>query len=697
MEHQQRLPDEMDGAEINPEEEDMTKMELESMEMNDARRPTQMGKVGIAVDTWRATDDEDLLEGSGTSHHDKIYELAWSVWSGCSTSCDGGVRVRSYRCLPDQPLLEACVHAGIETQEQRACNLQPCPPTHAPAPAAMLPDRAPGVIQAIPYMTVTSNLSRAATPTPLDEIMAFPITASPAASSSSPSSYYSSSSTPSSPVITVPSASYAFSSSSSGVTSSPSTTPATPSTTTRDYVVNIHPLYQTTSTASLFSSQHGLTTGSSPHPSSSFSSSSSFPLSSSSSISLAEEKPRKATSMNSIPINPQEAPLTERRLNEVVPWGTVATPSAKRTKWSYWYQQQQHHHPNHHGSNHHHHHHQQQHHHQQSQQLHHNQHHRMRHHHHKQSVAQRGEVCPGGCVNQGVCGHGGVCHCARGWSGRRCEVALCGSDATVRRATQGDRCQDAVCSPECGGGGTCALPGLCVCPPGLLPPTCTPMCTPRCQHGGECTGVGQCSCPAGYSGSRCESAVCSPPCQHRGTCVAPGVCSCPHGYGGARCERPVCRPPCQNGGTCLAPYLCRCPAGTLGTYCHKFLCSRGCGVGGTCIGVERCQCGSGYSGPSCTVPLCDPPCANGGTCIRPGVCSCPQGYSGRWCTVKKCKYVPKQVEYTRTYKKAVPQRVQTHCGAWGWKTCTSVRQSYQTVTQKYYRTVYTCQTSTAKP
>ncbi|MPC51079.1 hypothetical protein E2C01_044916 [Portunus trituberculatus] len=73
MEHQQSVPEAMDGAEINPDMDDMTKMEMGSMEMNDARLPTQMEKVGMAVDTWRATDDEDLLEGSGASHHDKIY------------------------------------------------------------------------------------------------------------------------------------------------------------------------------------------------------------------------------------------------------------------------------------------------------------------------------------------------------------------------------------------------------------------------------------------------------------------------------------------------------------------------------------------------------------------------------------------------------------------------------------------------
>ncbi|XP_050732378.1 uncharacterized protein LOC127006447 isoform X3 [Eriocheir sinensis] len=641
---------------ISSAEEDSTKMDLEGMEMNDGHRPakaegTDRGKMPMAVDTWRATDDEDLLEGSGGGHHDKKFELAWSVWSGCSTSCDGGVRVRSYRCLPNQPLLEACVRAGIETQEQRACNLQPCPPTTTtPAPliAARLPSRPPGLIQAIPYMTATNNFSRAATPTPLEQIMASHTTSSPSSSSSSSSS---STTPPSHLPVFIPTTTQA--------------TTTTTTTTSRERGVNIHPLYAAASATFHQSHQRTSTTSSSllVPPSSSPPSSSS-----SSSIIHSPDKPRKSTPING-PLRPQEAPLTERRLNDVMPWGTASTFSSfKKTKYNYWYH---HHHrntnaDNNHSQHHHQHHHQHQ-----------QQHHRMRHHHHKQSVSPRVEECPGGCLHQGLCGHGGVCHCARGWGGRRCEEPICGHGGCRNGGVcvspercqcapgyTGTRCQDAVCSPECGGGGTCVLPGRCACPPGLLPPTCTPMCTPRCQHGGECTGVGQCSCPAGYSGSRCESAVCSPPCQHRGICVAPGVCSCPHGYGGARCER--------------------------------LLCSRGCGVGGKCVGVERCQCGSGYSGPSCTVPLCDPPCANGGTCTRPGVCTCRDGYSGRWCSVRKCKYVPKQVEYTKTYKKAVPQQVQTHCGAWGWKTCTSVRQSYQTVTQKYYRTVYTCQTP-AKP
>ena len=80
LEEQQRLPDAIEEANINSlENADPLKMKLEGMEMNDGRRPTTHlempagGKVGMAVDTWRATDDEDLLEGSGDSSHDKIY------------------------------------------------------------------------------------------------------------------------------------------------------------------------------------------------------------------------------------------------------------------------------------------------------------------------------------------------------------------------------------------------------------------------------------------------------------------------------------------------------------------------------------------------------------------------------------------------------------------------------------------------
>nr|XP_045612572.1 uncharacterized protein LOC123767108 isoform X2 [Procambarus clarkii] len=652
---------------IVTQEGDVTLSETEESEEKEEREEKRTDMKEMSADaggrreqleaTSAETDDEDLVEGSGAKDHGK-FELMWSVWSGCSTSCDGGVRIRSYSCVPNQLFLEECVRAGIETQQQRACNLQPCPSTTTPrttttttstttaaatttTTAATTTSTSRGIsgastpemdnmIQSIPYMTSTDTFSPPpVTATPLHQFMTV-------------------TSTPSSPTTST----------------RPSTTTST--TTTRTKVVEMHPLFPTT----LISPDLAPVSETSHNDSAKV-----YP----------DKKPHKVSKMDD---NSVWKTMKERDMNEVLPRGgpppsLMPGSYSKRMSWNHKWSYQYHHHHHHHNHN--------------------QQPHRMRHHHTKHSAGQDGEDCAGGCLNQGLCGYGGVCHCARGWTGLRCQTpecargcingGVCTAPDTCRcpPGYSGALCQHALCSPACSNGGTCVIPGLCVCPAGYVPPLCAPMCTARCLHGGECTGVERCTCPGGYTGARCESAVCTPSCQHGGLCVAPGVCSCTPGYGGSICQRPVCRPPCQHGGTCLAPYLCRCPAGTLGTYCQNFLCSRGCGVGGVCVGVERCRCGQGYTGPSCTVAVCDPPCSNGGTCTSPGVCSCPEGFSGLWCTNRKCKYVPKQVAYTRSYKKLVPQRVETHCGAWGWKSCTSVRQNYQTVTQKFYRTVYTCE------
>ncbi|XP_064107043.1 uncharacterized protein LOC135216031 isoform X2 [Macrobrachium nipponense] len=515
---------EAQSAENGAEEDrrsEMKEMPGKGTEGEEAEEKGAHFETGIPAASSGATDDEDLIEGSGVLEGNGRFVLTWSVWSGCSTSCDGGVRIRSFRCLPGQVNLEECVHSGIETQEQKACNLQPCPST---TPVSHLPTtttESPTTPTTPPVLADTESPSPTLWDPPEEarvqyqkEIMMQNIPYVTTTNVILPSVTTSDNGRPLGSVVTSP--------------APPPIVMTTPK------HVQMHPLFPTT-VINAGGPMEPVQERNYVNDTQRF---------------YSETKPLKPLKSDLSASKSVWQPQVGRDLNEVMPPGERPSATAKKTasswnrKWSYHYHHQ----------------------------------HRMRHHHTKHQFMQNERECGGGCLNGGVCVYGGVCHCRGGWRGRRCEQADCG----------------------------------------------------------------------------------------RG---------------------------CMNGGVCIAPDTCRCPHGYTGTYCHDVLCSHGCGVGGVCIGVERCRCGIGYTGPTCSIPVCDPPCSNGGTCVSPGVCSCPEGYSGLWCTVKKCKYVPKQVAYTRSYKKVVPQRVQTHCGAWGWKSCTSVRQVYQTVTQKFYRTVYTCSNS----
>ncbi|XP_076029221.1 uncharacterized protein LOC143018055 isoform X2 [Oratosquilla oratoria] len=295
------------------------------------------------------------------------------------------------------------------------------------------------------------------------------------------------------------------------------------------------------------------------------------------------------------------------------------------------------------------------------------------HHRHQHGLPDSSyRECFPGCLHDGVCLRAGVCRCRPGWYGRRCEVA--------------------VCYPPCMNGGTCVRPDTCSCTTEYTGPQCQfgGGCWMTCLHGGTCVGRNKCSCPSGWGGLRCQVPRCRSACRNGGRCLAPNTCSCTPGYTGRTCETPLCDPPCVNGGTCVRPYYCQCPAGTQGALCQNFVCPGGCGHAGRCIGPGECRCGRGWGGPTCTDPQCNPPCLNGGTCTAPNTCTCPKGFTGSCCQNKKCVYKPHQVAYSRSYRKVVPQRVETQCGAWGWKTCTSVRHIYQTVRHTFYKTIYSC-------
>ncbi|KAK2536342.1 von Willebrand factor D and EGF domain-containing protein-like [Columba guinea] len=97
--------------------------------------------------------------------------------------------------------------------------------------------------------------------------------------------------------------------------------------------------------------------------------------------------------------------------------------------------------------------------------------------------------CEGGCQNGGECiSVNGVvkCLCASGWTG--------------------SRCQEAICPQGCRNNGACVAPGIC-------------------------------SCPAGWVGGACHLAVCKLPCQHGGKCIAPNVCRCRLPYSGLQCTK----------------------------------------------------------------------------------------------------------------------------------------------------------------
>ncbi|ELU17704.1 hypothetical protein CAPTEDRAFT_165770 [Capitella teleta] len=169
----------------------------------------------------------------------------------------------------------------------------------------------------------------------------------------------------------------------------------------------------------------------------------------------------------------------------------------------------------------------------------------------KQCIADENQrICAHTCANGGKCNQNGLCACAKGY--------------------YGDRCQLAACFPECINNGTCIQPGIC-------------------------------QCSEGYVGRFCERAICSKMCFHGGACVAPDLCECTAGFYGETCEQRSgsCRIPCKNGGTCTEHDLCRCREGYVGQFCQKPICKRSCGVNGRCVDFNQCECYRGWRGRHC--------------------------------------------------------------------------------------------------
>ena len=55
-----------------------------------------------------------------------------------------------------------------------------------------------------------------------------------------------------------------------------------------------------------------------------------------------------------------------------------------------------------------------------------------------------------------------------------------------------------------------------------------------CGTNASCSS-GVCTCNTGWTGATCSTPICSPTCGGHGTCTAPNVCTCDSGWGGSRC------------------------------------------------------------------------------------------------------------------------------------------------------------------
>lgn len=126
-------------------------------------------------------------------------------------------------------------------------------------------------------------------------------------------------------------------------------------------------------------------------------------------------------------------------------------------------------------------------------------------------------LCQFECQNGGFCNHLGVCECAQGFHGKRCELSLC--------------------DPSCENNGTCMSPEVCICPDGFFGQRCErALCREPCQNGGRCIEEDVCWCTRGYLGNACQFSKCKPDCKHGGVCIGNNKCQCPAAYSGEICK-----------------------------------------------------------------------------------------------------------------------------------------------------------------
>ncbi|XP_064617481.1 sushi, von Willebrand factor type A, EGF and pentraxin domain-containing protein 1-like [Liolophura sinensis] len=122
-------------------------------------------------------------------------------------------------------------------------------------------------------------------------------------------------------------------------------------------------------------------------------------------------------------------------------------------------------------------------------------------------------------------------HCCPGWASNfwgRCKIRVPLND----------------CHGGCENNGTCiAATDTCTCLPGFSGERCEQaLCNPGCENGGICVvvnGTAQCKCTRSFTGPACDQAICEEGCENGGNCSAIGttaMCWCRQGFVGKRCE-----------------------------------------------------------------------------------------------------------------------------------------------------------------
>ncbi|XP_077993229.1 protein jagged-1-like [Glandiceps talaboti] len=190
------------------------------------------------------------------------------------------------------------------------------------------------------------------------------------------------------------------------------------------------------------------------------------------------------------------------------------------------------------------------------------------------------------------------------------------------------------------------------CLPGWTGSRCdTAICRQGCHSvHGTCTVPNDCICHYGWKGELCDRCKTYPGCNH-GTCVTPWECTCDLNWGGLMCDQDLNKcgtlKPCLNGGTCVNrepdTYRCDCREGFSGNNCEiaEHACaSNPCHNGATCLesnGEFTCFCAQGWEGVNCldNVDEClSNPCLKGGTCqdlVNGYECLCVFGWTGANC------------------------------------------------------------------